>query len=133
MNNYDINASRAELASCWINIQKSGNILRRHKRRLMDNILEIAAMQQFRNGQRIAAVHGSINARARLQKTIQSVEDKNNRVMRCITGRDCDGFSYNFARVIKCKSIFALWKDIEHEYDFADGPMHIWFEAIPED
>lgn len=132
MNTYDINASRAELASCWINIQKSGNILRHHKRRLMDNILEIIAMQQFRDGKGLSSIHGSINERGKLKSCIDAVVNDGDTVQKHISGRDYDGSSYHWRFTKRVKSIFALQCEIASDYHWADGPVHIWFEAVSE-
>lgn len=123
--NYD--CKRSDIEHSWNMIREHGHILKHHKRRLLDDLLEIVQVQNYKAGKRLADVHGSINERARLQARLVGAVDDNGMTRKHQAGRDCDGYSFHWSYKVSA-NLFALWREIERDYAWADGPIKVWLE-----
>lgn len=79
-----------------------------------------------------SVLHYRINARGRLENRLNAVT-VNGKVVSRSRGMDCDCASWDRATLINRPCLFAEQRSIESAYEWAEGPLSLWYERPTDD
>lgn len=99
--------------------------LRAYSRMMRKNGVELVNKKVSR---RLPEVHETINRRSDLSNSLKALV-KDGMITACASGMDCDCTSYNQRSTRKAMTVVGEDRGMQKSYEYADGPMDLWFEA----
>lgn len=94
-------------------------------------VMKQKVRQQVADWEGHSSLHYNINARGKLEKWLNEVT-VNGKVVSRSKGMDCDCSAWDRATLTDRPQLFAEHRSIESAYEWADGPLSIWYERPSE-